>query len=374
MLVARTTMPRHDSILVLGAYGLAGRAIVDGLIQKTRYPVVATGRDPGRLGRLAHARAETRVLDANDRAALGDACRDAAFVINAIGPYTRNGAAIARVVLESGAPYLDCANEQQHYHHLSRLDSPARSAGLPLITAAGAFPGISTLLAMRMLANPMIRRLNCCCAQFRGPNSESGLASLTGAILDALGEPVAVHRGERVGIRLGSSRKEFVLPLPFGSRRLLEVPLIDALTLPQWRALEEFHAWFLADDMPTGLLRVVRWLQPHRRPWAYRLMASTLRIIHQHATRRATLAGLGPECLVHVCGTDGRRMLRSSVTFLDGAVATACLPVHLANAYLRGEVSKTGLLTPIDLVDPHHVPALIAGACSRVAIDPDPDA
>ncbi len=38
--------------------------------------------------------------------------------------------------------------------------------------------------------------------------------------------------------------------------------------------------------------------------------------------------------------------------FVDGAAATACLPVYLAHQYLTGRIEQTGPLTPLDLVDP----------------------
>lgn len=52
-----------------------------------------------------------------DVSALGNACAKASFVINAIGPFARCGAAIARTAVECGRPYLDCANEQLHYRN-----------------------------------------------------------------------------------------------------------------------------------------------------------------------------------------------------------------------------------------------------------------
>ena len=64
-------------------------------------------------------------------AALREACGRASFVINAVGPFARSGAAIARVAVECGLPYLDCANEQVHYGHAEKkLDKKAFSGFL----------------------------------------------------------------------------------------------------------------------------------------------------------------------------------------------------------------------------------------------------
>ena len=104
------------TVLVLGAYGLAGREIVDSLLAKTDLAVIASGRNVEKLealtARLAHTRLSTRLLDAYDAGALAKACSEADLVINAVGPYAVGGAEIARTVLDSGLPYVDFANEQ----------------------------------------------------------------------------------------------------------------------------------------------------------------------------------------------------------------------------------------------------------------------
>ena len=102
------------TVLVLGAYGLAGREIVAGLLAKTDLRVIASGRNAQRLGKLAtrpsHDHLSTRLLDAYDAEALaqyestrGGAVRGAAggalagLVIGAIAGDAGKGAAIGAV-------------------------------------------------------------------------------------------------------------------------------------------------------------------------------------------------------------------------------------------------------------------------------------
>jgi uncharacterized protein YbjT (DUF2867 family) len=63
-----------QSIVVLGAYGLAGRAIVERLVRRTHYAVVAAGRNRVKLreqlARLDSTRVRECVLDADDAAAV----------------------------------------------------------------------------------------------------------------------------------------------------------------------------------------------------------------------------------------------------------------------------------------------------------------
>jgi len=120
----------------------------------TTHAILAAGRRADKLqssvSELPADRVQPFVLDATDLPALREACSNASFVINAIGPFARTGAAIARTAVECARPYLDCANEQIHYRSLGKLDASARTHKIPLITAAGGVPGLTTLLSGRV--------------------------------------------------------------------------------------------------------------------------------------------------------------------------------------------------------------------------------
>jgi len=359
-------MKSGPQVLVLGAYGLAGRAIVERLAARTTHSVVAAGRRADKLQALlkeiGSGRVRTLVLEATDFPALRDACASASFIINAIGPFARSGAAIARTAVECGRPYLDCANEQLHYRKLLELDASARRQGVPMITAAGAVPGLSTLLTAHLLKQfSAATEAEWCWAQFRHAYAESGLASMMGGILEALDRPVALREGKPSPIVIGRSAKEFALPEPFGRKRLMEIPTIDALTIPGRFSIQEFHTWFYMGDLPTWLLNIVRILQPNRRPWAYQLIEAIMRRINNRDTAQAIAAGIGPECLLQVWARNSDETKSQSIVFRDGAAATACLPAYIADYYLRGEVSQTGLLTPLDLIDPAKLPEMTDG-------------
>ena len=360
-------MKGDTHIIVLGAYGLAGRAIVERLAARTTHSVVAAGRRADKLQALLKAigsdRVHALVLDATDVSALRDACANASFIINAVGPFARSGAAIVRTAVECGRPYLDCANEQFHYRNLLELDASARRQGVPIITAAGGVPGLSTLLTAHLLKGfPAATEVDCCWAQFRHAYAESGLGSMMGGLLEAVDRPVALRGGKPAPIVIGRSVRQFGLPEPFGRKRLLEVPTIDDLTIPGRFPLQEFHTWFYMGDLPTWLLEIVRLLQPNRRPWAYRLIEAVMRRINDRDTAKAIAAGIGPECLLQVLARSSGESESQSLMFRDGAVATACLPAYIADHCLRGEVPQTGLLTPLDLIDTERLPEITDGA------------
>ena len=353
-------------ILVLGAYGLAGRAIVERLAARTSYPIVAAGRNAEKLNLVTSSprsdSVQTLVLDATDTSALKNACASAAFVINAVGPFSRSGATIARTVIESGCPYLDCANEQRHYHNLNGLDGLAREQGVPMITAAGAIPGISTLLTAHLLHRfPDATEATCCWAQFRHAYAESGLASMMGGILEAMDQPLMVRKGALEPLVIGHSIRDFALQEPFGKLRMMELPTIDTLTLADRFSLQELHTWFYLGDMPTWLLGIIRLLRPDRRAWAYTLVEAIMRRLNDKDTAKAIASGVGPECLLQVKAKLGEKTESNFMVFRDGAVATACLPVYIADACLQGRISKTGLLTPLDLAPTEGLVELCGG-------------
>lgn len=358
-------------ILVLGAYGLAGRAIVARLAAKTGHTIIAAGRNSAKLQMLSDSmgaeRVRTRVLDAADAGALRAACEDASFVINAVGPFARTGADIARVVVEAGLPYLDCANEQTHYERLGELDPLARRRGVPIITAAGAIPGLSTMLVARLIGQlDGAAEVDCCWAQYRHAYADTGLASIMGGILEAVAHPVALKGGQLAPVVMGRGMRAFELDAPFGLKTLMEVPTIDALTIAHAFPLREYHTWFYMGELPTWLLDVVRVLAPQRRRWAYRLIESIMRRLNDRDTARAIAVGVGPECLVHVTARSATETRQASILFRDGAAATACLPAYLAALYFDGGIPAAGLMTPLDLVEAAQFEAIAGDAvCGR---------
>jgi hypothetical protein len=71
---------------------------------------------------------------------------------------------------------------------------------------------------------------------------------------------------------------------------------------------------------------------------------------------------VGPEALLMVYVRGECETKSSHVMFRDGAIATACLPVHIAQRYLRGEIVQTGILTPLDLAARENLPEITEGA------------
>ena len=343
-------MSDTSKILVLGAYGLAGRAIVEQLCRTAQQTVVASGRRWERLRQEFGERLETLELDATDAAQLRRACAAAAVVINAVGPFARNGADIARTVIDCGRHYVDCANEQVHYERLRELHAAARSAGTLLVTGAGVVPGISTLLAGDLLAHHgAAAAVDIMWAQLCHAYPDGGKATVMGGVLDTVYRPFCIREGKRIAVRLGDSWRTAELPPPFGSRQLLEVPTLDVPVLAERAALREVRTWAYVTPQPRWVFAVIRLLNPAKRPIIYRLIDRVADRVTRAEFARATKQGLGREVLLRVSVSGAERTLGATLHFTDGAAPTAVLPARIAGDLARGTIEQRGLMTPLDL-------------------------
>lgn len=345
----------NRSILVLGAYGGAGREIVRGLIDKTDLNLIVAGRNRERLIALVSERGSTRltprVFDVTNSAALAQSLRDVALVINAVGPYSMHGADIARAAIDSNVPYIDFANEQIHYRRLQEIDTPARERRLPLMTAAGAVPGLSGVLALRGARQlPAVETIDTFYGQGRMPSPEAGVASLMSGALEIGFGSVTVRNGVHIATRLGAHRRIERLQ-GLKPTEMIAGPTIEALTVPARIPLRSFEQYWNLGEIPPGTFALIRILKPHRRPWAYRLLKRLTERIVRHDYERSVKKGLTAEGVLKIIARGGGRTWEATVTFDDGFVATAYLPVIAARRFTEGLLSESGLVTPLDIFD-----------------------
>lgn len=348
-------MSNRMTILVLGAYGGAGREIVRGLIDKTGLNVIVAGRNRDRLAALASkhssSRLRPRILNAANSAALTESCKDAGLVINAVGPYSMHGADIARTAIESGVPYVDFANEQIHYRRLQQIDPLARERNLLLLTAAGAVPGLSGVLALRGTRHlPVVESIDMFYGQGRMPNPEAGVASLMSGALEMGFGSVTVRDGVQVATRLGAHRRVETLP-GLGAAEMIAGPSIETLTVPARIPLRSFEQYWNLGDIPPGTFALIRILKPHRRPWAYRLLKRLTERIVRDDYERGVKKGLTAEGILKIIACGGGHRWEATVTCDDGFVATAYLPVIAAKRFAEGRLSEAGLVTPLDVFE-----------------------
>ena len=215
-------------ILIAGAYGLAGRALFSAF-RKQGMDVIAAGRSESKLRSLVEEMGGGfRILDAGapDPATL----RGVSLLVNCVGPYLKYGQAMAEYAIACGCHYIDIASEQEHYRRLHALDPSAKSAGLMLITGAGAYPGISGLMLKQLMeAHPSSDSAELFLAMGPNPPGE-GIAQIVSGALEMVFPLEEKSEGKLRSILPGRLITRN-LPLPFGEVELLRWPQMEVLDL-----------------------------------------------------------------------------------------------------------------------------------------------
>ena len=361
-------MKESPTVLVLGAYGEAGAAVVRGLCATKRFEVLAAGRSADRLAALERSvdGLTTRVLDITDAQALNEALGCAGLVINCVGPYIGTGARTARSALDVGIPYLDVASEQEHYRRLQALDGRCRAEGGLILTGVGAYPGLSGLL-LRALTHRHPDAFGAEMALVTGPHADpaSGAAqSLTGVI--ELGyEHVALAGGELQSITTGRHRG-FDFPDPFGARSVLTWPQMEILAMAKAGELRDLstYAALAGEPLPAWwVFKLLRRMQP--RPGS-----RSLGIVKRGLTMLQSRRAVGPvdattnrgAMIIHL--ETPKQIVSATALVNDLEAVTAWLPVYATTQWANGALAHHGVVLPMDVFDPDPVLAQLARSTS----------
>jgi len=155
--------------VIIGGTGRIGTAVAAHLLQISSQSlhVVLAGRDPVRgaaaveevSGDAADAIASSRsivgyeMLDWRKAQDLAAALAGTAILIHTAGPYAGEKPLVLKAAIDSGIPvYVDLSDPVDYLNTAKSLDAVAQGAGTLALCAAGAFPGLSNVLAMECAA------------------------------------------------------------------------------------------------------------------------------------------------------------------------------------------------------------------------------
>ncbi|XVQ16077.1 saccharopine dehydrogenase NADP-binding domain-containing protein [Spirillospora sp. CA-255316] len=171
--------------------------------------MVLAGRNARRLEEAAAAAAgngagtvaATRVADSADHDALVAAFRDADAVVNCAGPFTPQGAAVARAAVAAGSHYTDTSGEQLHVKEVyDACAAGAERAGVTVTPAMtdGGVPGdlLARILAERLGGGPLEEVLSGHLITGGGGMSRGSLRSLSGTADVLRSGGLAYEKGE----------------------------------------------------------------------------------------------------------------------------------------------------------------------------------
>jgi NAD(P)-dependent dehydrogenase (short-subunit alcohol dehydrogenase family) len=135
-------------VVVFGAYGHTGRFVVAHLLERGFEPVLS-GRDAGRLGKLAAASGlEARPASVDDPASLDRALAGATAVVNCAGPFATTATPVIEAALRAKIPYVDVAAEiEANADTFAHFADRARAAGVAVVPAMAFYGGLGDLLA-----------------------------------------------------------------------------------------------------------------------------------------------------------------------------------------------------------------------------------
>ena len=148
-------------VVVLGGTGRIGTACAAHLLRAADVPLALTlaGRDASRgEAAVAEVTRETpgtrgtvawSSCDLGDERALAELIDGAAALVHTAGPFDADPAVLRAAIRARVPAYVDVADPLGYIDTARReLSEPARAAGTHAVIAAGAFPGLSNLLAM----------------------------------------------------------------------------------------------------------------------------------------------------------------------------------------------------------------------------------
>lgn len=354
-------MSASDSkvVLVLGAYGEAGSAVVRGLAATKLFKVVGAGRDQTKLTTLRDSCEGLSVLqlDVYDRSALENALRGAGLVINCVGPYVGGGVEIARAALEAHVAYFDLASEQEHYRRLLALDDNGRQTNSLILTGVGAYPGLSGIMLKALLQKyPNADSGEMALVSGQHVDPSAGAAQAVSGVIELAYDLTDLKDGQLRQVAAGS-RREFDFPRPFGATKVMRWPQMEVLSLASAGSIRNFGTFVTlgGEKLPSPLLlQILRYLRPTPGSRVLTVCKRVLGIRHSRKKSRLEDGTTNQGSIVIVLRENGRTHT-ASAQVNDLPAATAWFPVYAAKQWAAGQLDNSGVAIPMDIFEPDRV-------------------
>ncbi len=362
------------TVLALGACGGVGRYAVPVLLDDERIGrVVLADLDGERATAQARTygeRVDALQLDVTDTAALRTAIGSVDIVMNTVGPFFRFGEPILRVTLEVGRSYVDVCDDPEPTLEMLGLDALARERGVSAVVGMGITPGVSNLLAVLAIeeleeAREVITGWDVEAALPEEIGREPSAATVHG--VEQLTGTIRVRRGGRWVDERPIRPVDVDYP-GLGLRKAWTIGHPEPVTLPRaFPSIEESVNVMVTSPGNALAMRALRFvvdagLLSRRRAAqiAERLegeggQTPNLAEVLARASRKGRL-GL-PPIFALARGVRADRSAAVGVMLLSapagGIGGTTGVPLGVAVRMLaRGDVARTGVLSPEEALDP----------------------
>ena len=257
-------------ILILGAYGVFGARLCEGLAGCAQLELLAGGRSMPKAAALCKrltgpAASEPVLIDRDHIEAQMLVDLRVNIVIDASGPFQSYGESPYRVVeecLDARVNYLDFADGATFVRGISAFDTRARERGIFVLSGVSSFP-VLTAAVVRFLSADMSLVHSICGGIAPSPFAIVG-ENVIRAIAGYAGQPVDLVRDGRAvkAYALTESMAYTIAPpgrLPLRRTRFSLVEVPDLQELPKlWPALR--NVWMGAGPVPEFLHRMLNLL------------------------------------------------------------------------------------------------------------------
>ena len=154
--------PATKKVVFVGGTGRVGAASAAALVANdpSVAKVVLAGRSDAAAAEAMERHpslrgvAEFAKLNLADASSVASAIAGADLVVHSAGPFQGGGdkCAVMDAAIAAGVPYLDVCDDADYARSAKSRHAAALAAGVPCITTAGVYPGVSNVMAADMIA------------------------------------------------------------------------------------------------------------------------------------------------------------------------------------------------------------------------------
>ncbi|KAF3327159.1 Saccharopine dehydrogenase NADP binding domain-containing protein [Carex littledalei] len=151
-----TSKPASSRVLVLGGTGRVGGSTATALSKLCPdFQIKVSGRNRERGAALVSKlgqKSEFVELDINNRRMLEQALEGVDLVVHTAGPFQRNEkCTVLEAAISTKTAYIDVCDDTEYSWRAKGFHNEAVAAGIPAITTAGIYPGVSNVMAAELV-------------------------------------------------------------------------------------------------------------------------------------------------------------------------------------------------------------------------------
>lgn len=334
----------HDQWMIYGAYGYSGELIAREAAARGMNPILA-GRNESKLRALANElKLGFRVIDLADGAALRRELEDMDLVLHCAGPFSATHRPMVNACIESNAHYFDITGEIDVFEqaHDPAVGTRSRQAGVIVCPGVG-FDVVPTDCLAAKLKEALPSATSLVLAFQGGRQMSPGTAKTTIESMSGLSKVREKGRIVDTPVRTRS------IDFGQGARNAMCIPWGDVSTAYHSTGIGNVEVYIPASPKTVKRVRRMqrlRWLMS--RGWVQSWLKSRVgkKVKGPSAESRAQSTTV---LWGEVEDAEGNRRSARFET-PNGYDLTITAPLEIVRATLAAETSKTGSLTPSQLM------------------------